>query len=173
MFRQFASTVQLWQAMISEQAARATYVMNRFVSIILIIAVLQCTFSCTSGSCCAVDSQTSVVAPASRSCCSHCRGLADSSSELPAKSRSKTSDEPHDGRDSDCCPCQGACSGMVRSKHVELKTAPNSVPLSLIVELPVLRGCFVLDSSAIEDVFPNQKTAHGLSMRVRVCSLIC
>ncbi|RLT21298.1 MAG: hypothetical protein DWI29_02210 [Planctomycetota bacterium] len=62
---------------------------------------------------------------------------------------------------------------MVRSKHVELKTAPNSVPLSLIVELPVLRGCFVLDSSAIEDVFPNQKTAHGLSMRVRVCSLTC
>ena len=146
--------------------------MNRFVSIILIIAVLQCTFSCTSGSCCAVESQTSVDA-AAKSCCSHCRGTADSSSELPASSKSKTSNEPNDGRDSDSCTCQGACSGMVCSKHVQLIAAPNSILPNLIVELPVLRDCSGLDSPAAVDDFPNQKTAHGLTMRVRVCSLTC
>ena len=147
--------------------------MNRSVSIILIIAVLQCTFSCTSGNCCAIDSQTSNVARAAKSCCSRCRGNADSTSELPASSRSKTSNEPKDGRDPDSCTCQGACSGMVPTKQVELKATPNSVLLCTNVELPIQKGCSGLDSPAIVDGFPNPKTAHGLSMRVRVCSLTC
>ena len=147
--------------------------MNRFVSIILIISVLQCTFSCTSGNCCAIDSHTTTVAKSAKSCCSHCRQTADSATQSLDQSKPGTSSERNDDHDTDACFCQGACAGMVRSKNVELKAAPNSVLLSPNFELAVLRGCSGLDSPAIVDDFPNQKTAHGLSMRVRVCSLTC
>ena len=147
--------------------------MNRFVSIILIISVLQCTFSCTSGNCCAIDSHTTTVAKSAKSCCSHCRQTADSASQSSDHSKSTTPDEHNNDQNTDSCFCQGACAGMVRSNNVELKAVTNSVLHSLIVELLVLRGCSGLESPAIVDGFPNPKTAHGLSMRVRVCSLTC
>ena len=152
---------------------RSDCLMHRFVSITLIIAVLQCTFSCTVGSCCAVDSESSVKAHRAKSCCSHCQRVADSSSPLRGDSKTGNPHESNDGHESDPCSCQGACAGMVPCRHVELKAAPNSFPLSLILELPVSMGCSGLDSRATEDDASNQRTAHGLSMRIRVCSLTC
>jgi hypothetical protein len=147
--------------------------MNRIVSILLIIAVLQCTFTCTAGSCCAVDSESSVKADSAKSCCRHCQNAADSSREVPNQSKTEGPIGDSDDHDSDSCVCQGACSGMVPCKSVELKAAPNSVPLSMIDELPVLQGCSRLNSPAAEDESPDSRTDHGLSMRIRVCSLTC
>ena len=147
--------------------------MNRFVSIILIIAVLQCTFSCSSGSCCAIDSESRVAPQSAKSCCSHCRGAAETSSALPGNSESEIPAESDENQDPDSCTCQGVCSGTIPSKQIELKTAPTSAPLGLIAELPVLFASSGLISRATAVDLHARITPHGLAMRVRVCSLTC
>ena len=143
--------------------------MRRLISIILIISVVLCTFSCTSGNCCAIDTHSKTASKPVKACCRHCHQEAKTSNSSSERSNSGTPDH----HDTDCCSCQGACSGMVPSKLVKLKDIPVSVPLSLKADHLLMRGCFSLFLRASADDLPQRRMNHGMSMRVRVCSLTC
>lgn len=147
--------------------------MQRFVSSILIIAVLLCTFSCTSGRCCAVDLPAEAIAQSAKSCCKHCQRDPQPSDQRPERSKSETPSSSHEEPDADCCSCQGACSGMVRSKPIELKATSGAMLVSLTAHFQMFGGSAVVVLRASADDLPNRETSHGLSMRIRVCSLTC
>ena len=147
--------------------------MRRLISIILIISVVLCTFSCTSGNCCAVDMPFEAASKPVKTCCRHCQQEGKTSNPGSERSNSETPDNSPVHHDSDCCSCQGACSGMVRSKLVELKNVPVSVLFSLNADHLLMRGCFSLFLQASADDLPQRRMNHGQSMRVRVCSLTC
>jgi hypothetical protein len=172
--QEFNSTFRLMLTTLSwNQHLRSDCLMNRIVSITLIIAVLQCTFSCTAGRCCAGDSESTVKVHPVKKCCRHCQSAADSSHEREDNTKSGTPAAPCEEHDTKTCICQGACSGMVPCKQVELKAAPNCIPLSLIAEHSELQGCSGSHSHAAVDESSDREAAHGLSMRIRVCSLTC
>ncbi len=156
--------------------------MNRIVSLILIVGVLLCTFSCAAGNCCAVSSVAlsgaeAVTLPA-KNCCRHCRkdneipGPFAENSKPPA-SHSSGPDPSGQEPNAETCICQGVCSGMVRTEPIELPTADGFLMLSLTVELPTLSGGSCLMPNASADGLPGRMLASGLAMRVRVCSLTC
>ena len=147
--------------------------MRGLISILLIVSVVLCTFSCTSGNCCSVDTPSTPTSSPVKACCRHCQQDGKTSSQSSERSNSETPDNSPVRHDSDCCSCQGACSGMVRSKLVELKAAPVCVPFSLSADHLLVLGCVSLFLRASIDDLLQRRMNHGLSMRVRVCSLTC
>lgn len=147
--------------------------MRRLTSIILMISVVLCTFSCSSGSCCAVDRLPKTASKPMMACCRHCQQEETKYTPNPERSNSETPDNSPARHDSDCCSCQGACSGMVRCKHVELRAAPVCLPFSLKADHLLVRGSLSLCLRASADDLHQRRMNHGLSMRVFVCSLTC
>lgn len=152
---------------------KANRLMHRLLTLLLISSVLLCTFSCTTGRCCAVDATSKSVSRPVETCCRKCQREAKTSTQRPERSNSTTPDGSPSHHGSDCCNCQGACSGMVGSKPVELKAAFTSVFFSWNADHTLKPACSSVFLRASADDLPERRMNHGLSMRVLVCSLTC
>ena len=135
--------------------------LQRFVSILLIFAVVLCTFSCTSGGCCASEDTVAKVPP-STDCCAKC---------CERKTHSPPENTPKDSRCPDECLCQGVCGGAILEKaDVQLAVPPMDRFTPLIAD-PASRTDSLRCSNSR---FRNEcSQTGGLDLRLRVCSLTC
>jgi len=135
--------------------------LQRFVSILLIFAVILCMFSCTSGGCCASEDTAVKLAP-STGCCSKC---------CERKRHSPPENPPEDSRCPDECLCQGVCGGAILEKaDVQLAVPPIDHFAPLIAD-PASRTDGLRCSNSRFRIECSQN--GGLDLRLRVCSLTC
>ena len=135
--------------------------LQRFVSILLIFAVILCTFSCTSGGCCASEESAVKLAP-STGCCSKC---------CERKRQSPAESPPKNSRCPDECLCQGVCGGAIFEKADVLLAVP---PIDHFTRLIADATSPIDDLRCSNSRFRIECSQNGgLALRLHVCSLTC
>ncbi len=163
--------------------------MQRFVSILTIVAVLLCTFSCTVGMCCVSKAEwcedgngENIRTGVCRSC-SCCRpadvakkadgakkgkGGDNQRTGFPQKSQQSDHNHPWNHQD-----CQGVCSGAILNSTDSLFTFAVTCHFFSLVVMPVSK----ISASSIKPEPIAEPAAvpesSGREIRLYVCSLTC
>ena len=136
---------------------------RRFVSIMTVVALLLCTFSCASGMCCAASNAKQETSPPVERCCKCCRP-SEAASDAP---------NSDDERLPEPCSCQGICAGAIVAKADTPLTAavPCGCPLAIVESHACGATQHGSQLSFTDD--PRDSCHSGRILRLHVCSLTC
>lgn len=134
---------------------------RRCVSILLIVAVVLCTFSCTAGTTGASEDRSSERGR-SRSCCAKC---CERQNDSPA------GEHPKDGPHPDTCVCQGICGGAILRESAVWVATPL---VDSLLPHSADRGLRICRDRSSDSPFGTDLSGNfGHQLRLRVCSLTC